>query len=480
MGVQISLGRVQKDLARSYQRLASGLRINGASDDSAGLAISLSMEARLKSARQAISNADDGISLAQTADGALAQISDNLIRMRELAVQAASGILRQTDRQALQAESDQLASQVSRIAKSTRFNGIALLNGTAPEVTVQVGPEAGDNISIPLASAEAENLGPKGAITIHGNLVPTASLIPGGAFTINGQGISIGDGSASALADGINGSGIAGLTATAGATSVNLGSFSDRPQGFTFPAGAFTVNGVSIDASNWIYPTTTTDTTTNIVTHTGTSLGQAIAEQITSSVPGVTADYSGGVLVLTAVDGGNIWIGTDGNNGGNGSFSNFDLTHANSITALGGLELSSTLSINIEQGLSVTAGQGRNLPPGSYPLSLASGGLMLTQQGAEDFIGVVDSSQRQILLMRSRIGSALNVLGNTVSFVQNSVDSLAISQSRIVDADVATETAHMVRGQILQQAGIAMLAQANQAQGGILALLRSTLGSTSS
>lgn len=478
---QRALGKAENQIQRSMQRISSGLRINGAADDAAGLAISLSMGARIRSANQASRNATDGISLARIAEQGLAEITGNLSRLRELAVQAANGTLSLSDRQNLQAENDQMVANISQIAQVTRFNGIALLSGATPEVSFQVGPDAGNNIVVSLRSAEAESLGPKGAVSVHGNQVDTDTFAPNGTLIINGQEISIGDGSGSALADGINGAGIAGLTAIAAANSMNLGGYPDPPQGFTLPVGTFTVNGVSLDGSNWVYPTTTTTstlnpngTTTNSVTHSGTSFGQALSDQINSLVSGVSASYSSGQLVLTAADGRNIDIGTSGNNGSNGSFSGFDMIHgANGITSLAGLELSTTSPINISQGLSVADGQGRDLSSGSYPYSLATAGLLLTKQKATDYIGVVDVSLEQISQMRGQMGSLQNVLEHSYTMAQNSADNLAIARSRILDTDLALESAGLVRGKILQQAGIAILAQANQAASNILSLLQS-------
>jgi len=484
--IQFNLANAGREMGRSMQRLSSGLRINSAADDVAGLAISLSMGARLKSENQSILNDNDALSLAQTADGGLAETTNIIQKLRSLAVQAANGTLTLADRQALQAENDQLVSQVSQIGKSTRFNGIPLLDGSTTGVSIRTGPEAGDTISIPLGSAEAENLGPKGAITIHSTQIAAASLHPDGTpLTINGQAIAVGDSSAATLAAGINAAGIGGLSATAQATSINLGGYSADPaQGYSLPAGALSINGVAIDGSNWVYPTTTITsvlnpdgTTTTTTTHAGTSFGQAITDQINALCPGIAASYSGGQLVLSAADGSNIEAKTAGNNGGNGTFSNLDLTHGSTgTTAIGGLQLSTTSPINISQGLSIAAGQGRDLPSGSYPLSLASAGTLLTQQRAEDFIPVIDTSLRQILQLRTQIGPAENVLGYTISAAQNAADNLEISRSRIVDTDVASESASLVRSQILQQAGIALLAQMNQAPKSMLSLLQSTFG----
>ena len=511
--IQISLWKVDRDMQTSMQRLSSGLRINSAADDAAGLAISISMGARLKSENQAIRNANDAISAAQTADGALSTSSNIMQRLRTLAVQAATGTLSDSDRKALQAENDQLVSELDQVAKSARFNGMPLLDGSSSEMAFQVGPDSGDTISVPLASAQAANLGPKGDVSIPGNQVATASFQPSGNLTINGQDIAIGDGSAAALAGGINGAGIAGLTATAQATSLNLGAVSTSANAdgsFSLPADLSINNDLSIAGFSWNPPaptsvtssdgvtstttntsysatqTTTTVTTTDVATSTvtGTSttttantlFGTAIAAQINASSAGVTASYASGQLVLTASDGSNIEVKTAGSPLNKSSFSSFNTHAPNDITAIGALQLSATTPIDVTQGLSAAAGQGRNLPPGSYPLSLASTGLLLTQQGAADFIDVVDTSLGQISQMRSQLGSVQNVLGASVSVAQNTADNLDSSRSVILDADIATETANLARSRILQQAGIALLSQANQAPNSILSLLHSTFG----
>ena len=163
LSAQRNLQSVTSRLEGNYQRLASGLRIASASDDPAGLGISERMRAQLKSLRQASRNGQDGVSLVQTAEGALGEVTSNLARMRELAVQAANGTLNTGDRAALDAEYQALISEITRVAEQTDFNGIDLLDGSNGNVTIQIGTEATETIDISLADMTASALGLSGA-----------------------------------------------------------------------------------------------------------------------------------------------------------------------------------------------------------------------------------------------------------------------------------------------------------------------------
>ena len=163
LSAQRNLQSVTSRLEGNYQRLASGLRIASASDDPAGLGISERMRAQLKSLRQASRNGQDGVSLVQTAEGALGEVTSNLARMRELAVQAANGTLNTGDRAALDAEYQALISEITRVAEQTDFNGIDLLDGSNGNVTIQIGTEATETIDISLSDMTASALGLSGA-----------------------------------------------------------------------------------------------------------------------------------------------------------------------------------------------------------------------------------------------------------------------------------------------------------------------------
>ena len=149
----------QKLLGKAFQRLSSGLRINQAADDAAGLAISSRFTSQTRGLNQAIRNANDGISLVQTAEGALSSVTDNLQRIRELSIQAANGTLNDQDRGAIQAEIDQLTSEIERIGETTTFNGKKLLDGTSGLQNFQVGANARETITVGSVDARASTLG---------------------------------------------------------------------------------------------------------------------------------------------------------------------------------------------------------------------------------------------------------------------------------------------------------------------------------
>ena len=230
LNAQRNLNTSQSSLATSLQRLSSGLRINSAKDDAAGLAIAERFTSQIRGLNQATRNANDAISLSQTAEGDLVQVSNNLQRIRELAVQSANATNSSSDRAALQAETAQLIAEIDRVATNSSFNGVKLLDGTFASQQFQVGANAGQTINIAsIASARAGALGTSySSDHVTGSTVTVA--ITGGNVTINGVAIadSVSDGvstanataSAKAKATAINATSSAGVTATANATAV--------------------------------------------------------------------------------------------------------------------------------------------------------------------------------------------------------------------------------------------------------------------
>nr|WP_321533246.1 flagellin [uncultured Desulfuromonas sp.] len=212
LNAQRNLGRSQTDLNQSMQRLSSGLRINSAKDDAAGLAISDRMTAQITGLNQAVRNANDGISLAQTAEGALQESTNILQRIRELAVQSANDTNSASDRDSLQAEVDQLISELDRIADTTQFNGKNLLDGTMNDATFQVGANAGvsQTISFSIASAETSQLSyvgatieaPNGDAVVGGEM--DGSALAAGDLVVNGTDVGATDGTNTSLAAAIN------------------------------------------------------------------------------------------------------------------------------------------------------------------------------------------------------------------------------------------------------------------------------------
>ena len=470
---QRALSSSNESLASSLKRLSSGLRINSAKDDAAGLAISERMSSQINGLNQATRNANDGISMAQTAEGGLASIGDSLQRMRELSVQASNASNSASDRAALQAEVDQLVEQINTVATQTSFNGIKLLDGTFNSQTFQVGANKGETINISsIASAKSDSLGvgtTSSYSTALTSTAVTAGAIASGGITVNGYGIgpSVSDGvsstgateSAIAKAAAFNAvSGQTGVTAEATATKVT----GVAATGFAAIAGDstdfVTVNGVKLGA----------------IAAGGNALGQgnnvAAAINAVSNQTGVTAtvNTASGAVSLEAVDGRNITIG----GGGTGVVANTGLTAA---TTYGGLKLSSTSAdgINISGASIATTG----ITAGFTAATAKFGGGVSTidistASGAQNAIETIDSALQNINSSRASLGAYQNRFSSAVSNLQTSAENITASRSRIRDADFAAETANLSRAQVLQQAGTAMLAQANGLPQNVLSLLR--------
>jgi flagellin len=305
---QRNLGTSQASLATSMQRLSSGLRINSAKDDAAGLSISERMTSQIRGSNQAARNANDGISLAQTAEGDLAQIGNNLQRMRELAVQSANGTNTASDRTALNGEVQALSAEIDRVAQNSSFNGVKLLDGSFSAQSFQVGANntANDSIAISsISSARTATLGGVGtsyAATTTGTATTTALVA--GDLTLNGfqvgasvLGAAPGQSTASAfsIASAINAiSSSSGVTATAKTNTVT----GTGPTAGPVAAGAFSINGINVGAI-------ATGTT---AAGQGANVAAAINAVATQTGVSATADAGTGVLSLTAADGRDIKV----------------------------------------------------------------------------------------------------------------------------------------------------------------------------
>jgi len=309
LNAQRNLDSSQSSLATALQRLSSGLRINSAKDDAAGLSIAERFTSQIRGNTQAARNANDGISLAQTAEGDLVQIGNNLQRIRELAVQSANATNSASDRAALQAEASLLIAEVDRVAANSSFNGVKLLDGTFTAQQFQVGANATSNDRITLSaisSARTTQLGGVGATTsatVTGTA--TTAALAAGDLTLNGQqvgastaGAAPGQGTASAfsIASAINAvSSNSGVTATANATTVT----GSAATVFTaIAANTFSINGVNVGA------------VAAGTTAAGQGANLAAAVNAVSTQTGVTAaaDATTGAVTLTAADGRDIKI----------------------------------------------------------------------------------------------------------------------------------------------------------------------------
>lgn len=497
---QRNLGMSQTSLTTSLQRLSSGLRINSSKDDSAGLAIADRMTAQIRGANQAVRNANDGVSLAQTAEGDLAQITSNLQRVRELAVQAANASNSATDRTALNNEASQLIAEIDRVASSSSFNGVKLLDGSFTSQAFQVGANntTNDQVSITsIASAKTSSLGVGGGSsysTAITSAAVTTSALTAGDLTINGfevgasstDGVSALNGNASAIAKAaaINAiSGSTGVTATVAATSVagTAGAASAASvAGYdtAISAGVFTINGVSLGALGAAASAAQRASDT------------AAAVNKISSQTGVTAtiNTTTGAVALSAADGRNVSVvasnAGQANMAFNSSSTGITITaitsgaaQSSTTTTSATISLSSTSSAGITIGgaNSARAGLSGSVGYSSATATAGSGVSTLnlsTISGAQTALTTIDAALTTVNTTRASLGAIQNRFTSAITSLQTTSENLSASRSRIQDADFASETANLTRAQILQQAGTAMLAQANAIPNNVLSLLR--------
>ncbi len=456
---QRNADRTQNDLATAIQRLSSGLRINSAKDDAAGLSISDRMTAQINGTNQAARNANDGISLAQVAEGALGSVTSNLQRMRELAVQSANATNSASDRAALQQEVAQLATEIDRVATQTQFNGLNLLDGTFTAQQFQVGANAGQTITISgIPSTRTTALGISYAASVTGTA--TTAALAAGQLTLNGAAIQASTAgtapgqaadSAYAIAQAINAS-QATVQAKVNATTVA----GAAPTGFAaITAGTVQINGVDIGAV----------AAGGSAVVQGANVAAAINSVSAASGVTATADPTTGAITLTASDGRNIAI--------TGTQTNTGLTNA---TTHGTLTLS-TNGVN-PQAITVggTAPASAGLTAGTTASAMTGTAVALvdisTVAGANTALTTIDSALQTIDSTRAALGAVQNRFSATIENLQTASENLSASRSRIQDADFAAETANLSRAQVLQQAGTAMVAQANQMPQLVLQLLK--------
>lgn len=471
LNAQRSLQRAATEAGSSMQKLSSGLRINAARDDAAGLAIAERFTAGINGAQRAAKNINDGISLLQVAEGAVGQIVDNFQRIRELAVQAANGIYSSSDRKAIQREVDELVAANYQINDQTRFNQNKLLDGSFNS-QFQVGANAGDTIGLSIPYALAPRSGGLRLVDVPLQQVNISGAVTGalgaGALTLNNRaigasvaGASPGQSSASAfaVAQAINAAGVPDIAASAST------SFSGAAGGgAAIPNGAITVNGIAVGPVSG-------------VTAAALAASAAAAISAAAGASGVSASASGATLTLTAADGRDIDIGGAGSAalglGGGTHRGSVNLTDtiapgAHAITIGGSNPGAAGFSAGA-QASTLSGGTVRQLAPvstGEPAIDLAS---VDGATAALDYIdGKIDSSNE----LRTLLGATENRLAAAYSGAIDQAANLSAARSRIRDTDYASETAQLTRAQILQQAGVAIVAQANAAPRQALLLLR--------
>ena len=487
LNAQRNLTTSQNSLSTSLQRLSSGLRINSAKDDAAGLAISQRMTAQITGLDQAQRNANDGISLSQTAEGALQSSGDILQRIRALAVQSANASNSASDRQALNAEVGQLTSELDRIAQTTQFNGQNLLDGSMTSATFQVGANAGQTITMTssnfrttsygnyrIGAQIAADTGAKGDLTadtvtasaLASNAAATTSRVAGGAVTING---SVGSASVNIAV---------GSSAKAAAQQIN--SVTNKTGVTATAKTEMDVTGVTANSS-YVFSVASNNTTAVTVSFTvgntnggkGDDLSAAVnAFNDASAKTGVTArvnDTGNGITLLNSA-GENITI-TNAASGSatDASFGGAALGAGAKAVGTGQLMLDSNKSFSIAAANSTDFFK---TPTASAQLQSVSNLDVSSVGAANRTLAMVDAALASINGQRANYGAMQSRFTNAISNLQSTSENLSASRSRIQDTDFAAETANLSRSQVLQQAGTAMLAQANSLPNSVLSLLR--------
>lgn len=601
LNAQRNLNSSQSALGVSLQRLSSGLRINSAKDDAAGLAISDRMTTQIRGLNQASRNANDGISLAQTAEGALSEIGNNLQRIRELALQSANATNSSSDRAALNAEVQQLTSEIQRVANTTEFNGLKLLDGSFSNAQFQVGSNANQVINVTVAGATTNLLGSyqtsssavtstafDGAnFTINGVTIgasaatsaagwtagsaaakatainaktaetgvsATASTTLTGSAPVAGKSLANGDlkingiavGSIASAADAVTqGDNVArainagtnqhGATATVNrstgavtltssegrdialtagnagsaqivtnifnATGLDVSSTS-APTGNNSQtlqiAGAFDLSSpaatslteadyITIDGLNYEFTTDATVTAGriavtvadgNTASQVASALNTAINAQRTLGTTTVSATVSTDTVTVTQALYGNETIGfaETGVSGGTGAVVQGVESTGTDASGTSGKTTYGTMTLSAAENFTLggTSGQltAAGLSSANPSLTKLSSVSVSTVSSSNSAIAVIDGALAQVNSMRASLGAVQNRFSSTIANLQTGAENLSGARSRIQDADFASETAALTRSQILQQAGVAMLAQANALPQNVLSLLR--------
>ncbi len=385
---QRNLNMSQGTLATAMQRLSSGLRVNSAKDDAAGLAIAERMNAQTRGLNVAARNANDGISLAQTAEGALGKVGDMLQRMRELAVQSANATNSDADRKALQAEVGQLRDEIDRVAKTTSFNGAKLLDGSFAAANFQVGSNSGESITVAaLTDSSAEGL---------------SKVVYGSASEVD------------LSADGIT----------------DLAEITDGSLVITVDGDAYTLGDLAVART-----------------------GEERLGQVVEAVNRRTAD-TGVAAFLKKEDDGEYTI----------EFRSSKLDADGSAVAVSFAGFAATTTGMA--GSQTIANDDSVSSAGIDELSIE------TVEDAWLAMKQIDDALNQVNEARATLGAVQSRFENAVSNIAIQAENTAAARGRIVDADFAQETANLSKSQILQQAGTAMVAQANQLPQQVLSLLR--------
>ena len=498
---QNSLQLNESKLNKAMERLSTGVRINSAKDDAAGLAITTRMTSEIRGLTQAVRNANDGISVAQTAEGALGEITNILQRLRELSVQSANSTNNSVDRSFLNTEAQQLIDETQRIGAQTSFNGIKLLDGTFTSKDFQVGAGKGETIIFnSIADSKASALGSNilkmdstSTTAGTGSLVVSTSsgVLPANGVTSNAtMTLSTASGGISgAIATSTSDSAKAIATAiNNAATSIGVSAVASNV------ATLKTLNTAGTVTFNLSGTSGTASAISAVVTSTSDLTSLAAAINGVSANTGITATFADpsvkGSIQLTSKDGSNIGIkdfvvtvnGTASTSatvlmgdgpvamGGSGA-TDITLTsrHASSDSGV----KTGIVTLTSSQGSITMANSNSTQSAASASTFDSILSVNLSDQiGSQNSLTVIDNALTQVNNTRANLGGLMNRFEAAISNQNTAVANLSASRSRILDTDYAVETTNLAKAQIIQQAATAMLAQANQSSQSVLALLK--------
>ena len=476
LNAQRNLSRSGEGLATSMQRLSSGLRINSAKDDAAGMQIANRLTSQINGLAVAQRNANDGISMAQTAEGAMQESSNILQRMRDLALQSANGSNSADDREALQKEVGALQQELTRISETTKFGATSLLDGSFGTKQFQVGANANETINVTLGNMAANAIGAhqiQGAGTaagansigdIEASLLSANMGTTADTWNINGTNVSFlaGDG-ASTIAKNI----------TDASTGVNAEAvLSTRIQGLSASdAGTFNIYKEGAVEDTFVLASYGGDMERLAEDLQAAGYNAVFDKDLNAGAGGidvVATDIDG--FEVTAAAGGTIQMGPPGG---------LLTSGAGALSHSAELQLSSSAKIGIS-GNTVNEILGQGFAGGNVAASGGASALNsveaidisgVTAENSQSAVEVIDAALAQIDSARAGLGAVQNRFTHTISNLANVQENVSSSRSRIQDTDFAKETAEMTKNQILQQAGTSILAQANQIPQAAISLL---------
>lgn len=471
LNTQKNLNKASDSLSTTMQRLSSGLKINSAKDDAAGLQISNRLTSQINGLTVATKNANDGISIAQTAEGAMQESTNILQRMRELALQSANGSNSAEDRASLQSEYAALTSELTRIAETTTFGGRNLLDGSFGTTSFQVGSNANETINVTLGNISATNVGSQQVKSE--TIAPSTSGVTGGSITVTGSGETVtktieAGASAKDIAKALDGS-VTGLSATAR----TVAELSVDSSAITSGGANFSIQVGSSDAIDLI----------------GVTSNASLAEQLSSnaSALGISVSYneSSDELSITSETGENITFGAVSTAGVDANYDGVEVSVQDAagvagaaiavedgLIATGSVELNSAKSYSLAgagvDGLFAATGT----TTATSNLTSIADTSITTAEGSQSAIAVIDKAISNIDTQRADLGAVQNRFDSTVANLASIAENSTAARSRIQDTDFAAETAELTKQQTLQQASTAILAQANQLPSSVLSLLQ--------